>query len=160
MPSPTPDAAVHLIQIALTPIFLLSGIAAMLNLLSARLAKVSDRLDVLTGEIGDAAATALHTAEISELHRRSLLLDIAVVLGTTGATATCLAILTLFFLALGEIAASHVLLVFFGGAIVCTLGSVSLFGVEMLLGSNSLRTRMRLHVPLLTAPWRHRAPLP
>jgi hypothetical protein len=141
------EAAVHLIQVALTPIFLLSGIAAMLNVFAGRLARVADRLDHLSIELRTAPCTAEITAEIAHLHRRSMLLDSAVVLGTIGATATCLAILTLFFLGIGAFAVSAVLLFFFGGAILCTLLSVVLFGCEMLISSNGLRSRMRIHVP-------------
>jgi hypothetical protein len=145
----TLEGAVHLIQVALTPIFLLSGIAALLNVFAARMAKVADRLDHLSGELGDAAASPAMTGEIAALHRRSLLLDTAVVLGTAGATSTCLAILTLFFLGISAINVAGILLLFFGAAIVCTLGSVALFGWEMLIGSKGLRTRMRLHAPHL-----------
>jgi len=42
------DSVAHVIQVALTPIFLLSGIAALLNVFSARLARVADRVDLVT----------------------------------------------------------------------------------------------------------------
>lgn len=41
------DSVTHIIQVALTPIFLLSGIAALLNVFSTRLARVADRVDQL-----------------------------------------------------------------------------------------------------------------
>jgi hypothetical protein len=151
IPPLTLESAVHLIQVALTPVFLLSGIAALLNVYSARLARVADRLDELTVEHDRNGTTAgqVACAEIARLHRRSLVLDTTVVLGTVGAAATCMAILTLFLLALGNIAIAGPLLALFGVAIVCTLGSVAVFGVEMLLSSRGLRMRMHLHLPSL-----------
>ncbi len=80
----------HIIQLALTPVFLLSGIAALLNVFAGRLARVADRLDHLTVELRTANATLaaeIHL-EVVALHRRSVALDAAVVLGAIGAAAT------------------------------------------------------------------------
>ena len=148
----TLDSAVHLIQVALTPVFLLSGIAALLNVFAGRLARVADRLEALTGG-EDCETKAEFNDEIRRLHRRSLVLDAAVVLGTMGAAATCLAIMTLFLLALSNTAIAGILLFMFGLAIICTLGSVAAFGLEMLLSSRALRVRMHFHVPSLRLWW-------
>jgi hypothetical protein len=145
----TLESAVHLIQVALTPVFLLSGIAALLNVFATRLARVADRLESLDGNEGALETRAQMNEEIRRLHRRSLVLDVAVVLGTLGAAATCLAIMTLFLLALSNVSIAGVLLCLFAAAILCTLGSVAAFGLEMLLSSQALRTRMHFHVPAL-----------
>ncbi len=146
----TLETAAHLVQAALTPVFLLSGIAALLNVFAGRLARVADRLD----EVSAAAANGTETQsfqheEIVRLHRRSIMLDVAVMLGTVGAAATCLSILTLFLFAVSKKAIADVLLASFGVAILCTLGSVAFFGVEMLMSSSALRHRMRFHMPHL-----------
>lgn len=148
----TLDEAVHLIQVALTPVFLLSGIAALLNVYAGRLARVADRLDSLGGQLpacSDAERPELH-GELGQLHRRSLALDTAVVLGTVGAAATCLAILMLFVQALSRQLIAGILVTFFGLAIVCTLGSIAAFGAEMLMSSRGLRGRMVFHLPRLS----------
>jgi hypothetical protein len=150
MPTFTLDATAHLIQVALTPVFLLSGIAALLNVYATRLARVSDRLDVLTADRQHAAPTDDPVCdEITRLHRRSTILDIAVVLATFGAASTCCAILTLFLLAISNKAIAGILITFFGTAIVCTLVSVAVFGSELLLSSRAMRLRMHFHVPRL-----------
>jgi hypothetical protein len=143
------DSAVHLIQVALTPVFLLSGIAALLNVFAGRLARVADRLESLDGVDGEVESHVQRCDEIRRLHRRSVVLDVAVVLGTLGAAATCLAIMTLFLLALSNISIAGLLLCLFALAILCTLGSVVAFGFEMLLSSQALRSRMNFHVPAL-----------
>ena len=152
----TIESAGHLIQVALTPVFLLSGIAAMLNVFAGRLARVADRLDALTDMIDRQTCSANQKDELNRLHARSLALDTAVVLGTAGAATTCLAILTLFLFALSNRTIAGVLLAFFGIAIVCTLGSVGAFGVEMLVSSRGLRQRMVFHLPHLAWPRRNR----
>jgi hypothetical protein len=42
------DTVAHIIQVALTPVFLLSGIATLLNVFSTRLARVADRVDAVS----------------------------------------------------------------------------------------------------------------
>jgi hypothetical protein len=143
----TIESAGHLIQVALTPVFLLSGIAALLNVFASRLARVADRLDSLSGGMAGDGCTGPQQAELARLHRRSLALDYAVVLGTIGAALTCLAILTLFLFALSNKVIAGFLVAFFGLAVICTLGSVAAFGLEMLMSSRELRARMQFHVP-------------
>lgn len=145
------EAAVHLIQVALTPVFLLSGIAALLNVFAGRMARVSDRLDHLSADLrsADTKVAADIAVEIKALHKRSVMLDAAVILGSAGAAATCLNILTLFVLALADVKIAAILLLFFTAAILCTLGSVGAFGLEMLMSGSVLRGRMYGHVPSL-----------
>ena len=47
----TVESVAHVIQVALTPVFLLSGIASLLGVLSARLARVADRVDALAEQL-------------------------------------------------------------------------------------------------------------
>jgi hypothetical protein len=153
------EASVHLIQVALTPVFLLSGIAALLNVFAGRLARVADRLDHLTVELrtADALAATSITQEITGLHQRSLAMDWAVLLASVGAAATCLNILTLFVLSISAVEMAGLLLLFFAMALLCTLGSVGAFLAEMLMSSSIMRARMSVHVPgLELLGWRRR----
>lgn len=142
------DAA-HLIQTVLTPVFLLSGIGTLLNVFAGRLARVADQADALTKSTDEAA---LPTDErLCVLKRRALILDIAVVLATGAAAATCLSILALFLFALSKRAIATILLLLFGLAILLTLGSIIAFGLEMVLSNRAMRRRITLH--RLHLPW-------
>ena len=156
----TIETAGHLIQVALTPVFLLSGIAALLNVFASRLARVADRLEALTSTIGSLNCSAEQNNQLARLHNRSVALDWAVVLATAGAAATCLAILTLFLFALSNRAIAGVLVAFFGLAILCTLGSVIAFLLEMLMSSRGMRRQIRFHLPSLRWFSRKRSPAP
>jgi len=92
------DMVAHVIQVALTPVFLLSGIATLLNVFSTHLTRVADRVDQITTGIegADAGEVALLAAQLSHLRRRSLALDAAVLLAAFGGAATCASVLTLF----------------------------------------------------------------
>ena len=142
------DAA-HLIQTALTPVFLLSGIGTLLNVFAGRLARVADQADALTAANGSEAAA---NEKLLLLKRRALILDVAVVLATGGAAATCLSILALFLFALSNRAIAGILLMLFGTAVTCTFGSVLAFGLEMVLSNRAMRRRISFHLPRL---WHH-----
>jgi hypothetical protein len=138
------DTVAHIIQVALTPVFLLSGIATLLNVFSARLARVADRVEAVSKAIegADAAETQALSAQLAYLHRRSLALDIAVVLGAIGGAATCAAVLALFVGALRDAAVATVLFALFGIAVVCALGAIVAFTAEMLMASIGIRTEV------------------
>jgi hypothetical protein len=74
---PPLDVIALIIQIALTPVFLLSGIAALLGAFSTRLARIADRLDVLSQTLEKIGSTAgpQPLARRNVLRRRSWLLD-------------------------------------------------------------------------------------
>ena len=111
-PTSPPEVVAHIIQVALAPVFLLTGIATLLNVFSNRLARVADRVDQLTSLIEDAdkAKAMSLAAQLARLRRRSVALDVAVVLGALGAAATCASVLTLLVGALKNATVASVLL--------------------------------------------------
>jgi uncharacterized membrane protein len=132
------------IQLALTPVFLLTALAALLNVFSTRLGRVADRVDLLSADLQRGAAdTEFLSAQLDFLHRRSLILDVAVVLATVGGAATCAAALVLFFGTLGD--AEFRILVFglFGGAIIFTITALVTFAIEMIMAGLGLRSVVR-----------------
>jgi hypothetical protein len=135
------DVVAHVIQVALTPVFLLSGIATLLNVFSARLARVADRVDAVTKAMEGANAdeAKILSARLVHLHRRSLALDVAVVLGSIGGAATCAAVLVLFVGALRATTVASLLFILFPFAVVCALGAIGAFTAEMLLAGTGIR---------------------
>jgi len=135
------DLVAHVIQLALTPVFLLSGIATLLNLFATRLARVADLITkAIDGDDGDDPADL--AATLAYLRRRSLALDVAVVLGAVAGALTCVSVLTLFVGALKEATIASVLFTIFGLAVICTLGAIGAFTVEMLLAGSGMRAEV------------------
>jgi hypothetical protein len=135
------EAAAHVVQLALTPVFLLSGTATLLGVFAARLARVADRVDLLSQQAKDPVRDELLTL----LRRRSRVLDIAVVLSALAGGLTCATVLVLF---LGEVrgtAAANFLFLAFGGAIVLTMASLAAFVTEMLLAARGVRRAVDRH---------------
>jgi hypothetical protein len=143
------DSVAHVIQVALTPVFLLSGIAALLNVFSTRLGRVSDRVDQLAQQLAGADPEAARriSVQLAYQRRRSWILDGAVVLGALAGVATCGATLTLFVGALRDRAGASILFLLFGGAVMCTLGALAAFMVEMLIAGHGLRQEAQRHAP-------------
>lgn len=138
------DTIAHIIQVALTPVFLLSGIATLLNVFSTRLARIADRVEATTRALETAADDQRKaiSAQLKDLHRRSVALDVAVVLGAVGGAATCGAVLAMFVGALREETVVSLLFGLFGLAVVCTLCAIAAFTVEMLLAGTGLRAEV------------------
>ena len=149
MPLPQPpfdrlDDVAHIIQVALTPVFLLSSIGTLINVFSARLGRVSDQVD----KIMEASAIVADRdrlfgdRRLRQLKRRSRVLDIAVILASSGGVSTCGAALTLFYGALRDSGVASALYGLFGLAIVFTIASLVAFVYEMLLAGRFLRARV------------------
>ena len=135
------DLVAHVIQVALTPVFLLSGIATLLNVFSTRLARVADLIAKATDGSDMADIGDIH-AYLSYLRRRSLALDVAVVLGALAGGLTCASVLTLFVGALKDATVASVLFTTFGLAVICTIGAIGAFAAEMLIAGSGLRAEV------------------
>ena len=134
MNPPAVDAAAHVVQLALTPIFLLTGVASLLNVFSTRLGRIADQVDRLADE------PARSPRRLARLRLRSRALDLAVLLAAIAGALTCAAALTLF---VGEIRTGGAGLLFglFGGALVCSIAALGAFSFEMVLAGQGVRER-------------------
>jgi hypothetical protein len=137
MPASALDSAAHIVQLALTPVFLLSGVAALLNVFATRLGRISDHVDKLVGDPGDGAPDV--RAKLHYLRIRSGLLDVAVVLAASAGALTCAAALVLFLGAVRDSSAGAALFILFGGAIVLTTCALTAFVLEVLLAGIGIR---------------------
>jgi len=140
----TLDAVAHIIQVSLTPVFLLSGIATLLNVFSARLARVADRVEALSKALdaADPVQAKVLADQLVQLYRRSLALDTAVVLGAVGGAATCGAVLALLVSELGKATIAPILFTLFGLAVACALGAIMAFTAEMLIAGTGIRAEV------------------
>jgi len=156
MTMPLEDTA-HVISLALTPIFLLTGIAALLNVFSNRLARVADKLDKLVEQTGDSdfKQDVAILQQMNYLRRRSRVLDLAVILGALAGANTCAATFTLFVGVLRESATGSVLFFFLGFAILCTLGALAAYLFEMLIASRGIRAEVTSQQRSIVESTRH-----
>lgn len=127
------DDAAHVVQLALTPIFLLTGIASLLNVFSTRLGRIADQVDKLDSEDNPSPR------RLARLRLRSRSLDMAVLLAAIAGALTCSAALTLFVGEIKSAVAGKVLFALFGGALVCSVAALGAFSFEMVLAGRTVR---------------------
>ncbi len=135
------DNIAHVIQVALTPVFLLSGIGTLLNVFNTRLARVSDHAEhasTLLKECQTGEVVVLR-AHVRRLRRRTVALDVAIALAALGGAAACGAAFALFVGVLRDSATSVVLFVLFGASLGCTVGALAAFIGDSLLAWHGLQ---------------------
>ncbi len=132
----------HVIQQAVAPVFLLSGVAAMLNVLTNRLGRVIDRARRFEREYHDLpAGTERHDMRdrLATLSRRSRLINLAITLCTLCALLICLVIVTLFVAALMDVTASRWIAGLFIAAMLALIGGLIVFLQEIFIATASVR---------------------
>lgn len=137
------DSIAHVIEVALTPVFLLSGIGTLLNVINARSSHVSDQAGhaaALLSAEPEGAGSALVRAHLSRLRRRRLALDVALAQGAVGGAASCGAASALFVGALRDASGAGTLFVLFGLALACTVGALAALLADAGLAWYGLRT--------------------
>jgi len=141
MPTGTPvDAVAHVIQLAVAPVFLLSGIGAMLAVMTQRLSRVIDRARLLEAKLlaGSADEKTLH-AQLATLSRRAKLVSRSITLCTTTALLVCAVIAVLFLGASLGFDASGAVVALFIAAMLAFFVGLLIFLREILLATASLR---------------------
>ena len=135
----------HVIQLAIAPVFLLTAIGTILNVLTGRLGRAVDRRRVLTAELPrlDAGLAGLATQELDFEHQRIRLVYVAIGLAVLSALLVCLLISIAFIdafvaLDLGKLVASLFVL-----ALVALTGSLAVFMREIFLAVASVRAPIR-----------------
>ena len=132
----------HVIQQAVAPVFLLSGVAAMLNVLTNRLARVIDRARQFEREYHDLPAGAERhdmRERLAQLSRRSRFINRAITLCTICALLICLVIISLFVSALLDVNVSRWIAGLFVLAMLALVGGLMVFLQEIFVATASVR---------------------
>jgi hypothetical protein len=131
----------HVIQTALTPVFLLSGIGSLLNVFNQRLARVSDHYSHLYEllQTAEEDATAGLLRHLSRLSQRRVALDASVAFAAAAGAMTCAAAFALFLVTLRDSESGTALAWLFGAALFCTIAGLVAFIVDTALAWHGLR---------------------
>jgi hypothetical protein len=126
------------IQLALTPVFLVTGIAALLSVMTGRLARIIDRWRQLTESPDRLALREQLAVEFCNLQRRRRLAGSAITSCTLAALLICTVIVALFLEALLNIELRLLIgIVFTGGTFALVIG-LGYFLVEVHLASTTV----------------------
>ena len=131
----------HVIQLAVAPVFLLTGVGAMLGVMAGRLGRVIDRSRVLEDRL--AAATPererRYRDELVLLERRGSLMQRAIGLCTASALLVCSVIVILFVGAFLETDVSGVIGLLFVAAMLALFLGLLMFLAEIRLAIRGMR---------------------
>jgi hypothetical protein len=131
----------HVIQLAVAPVFLLTGVSGLLGVLTNRLARIIDRARALEDRVGKApeAEQARMQAELRLLSQRARRINTAVSLSTFCALLICAVIVALFVGAFLATDVSMVIGVIFTAAMLALFTALVSFLREIHIATRSLR---------------------
>ncbi|UVC08869.1 DUF2721 domain-containing protein [Rhizobium sp. TH2] len=132
-------SVVNVLETALTPVFLLAGTAGMLNVVSTRLARISDRAnDVADIVISGEKASSARSRQLAYLRRRTLALETSAILAGASAIFTCLSTLGLMAGAIREDFREAMLIWLFSLSVILLMGAFVAFMYEMISAARSM----------------------
>ena len=139
----TVDVISHNIQLAVAPVFLLTGIASILNVLTNRLGRVIDRARRIEAEIAgyDLDARKRASLELSFLGRRMAAAHWAIGLCTLSALFVCVVVAILFVGDVLPTRASAAVVPLFILVMVLLIAGLLLFLFEVQIATRSVRVR-------------------
>ena len=135
----------HQIQLAVAPVFLLAGIAGMINVLAHRLARVVDRSRQLEVEPpdGNEVVRRLYFDELTILDRRMRVVNWSLSCCTAGALFVCVVVAILFVASLARFAFANTIALLFILAMLLLIAGLILFLYEVRLATRALRISRR-----------------
>jgi hypothetical protein len=133
----------HVIQLAIAPVFLLSGVGAILAVLINRLGRIVDRYRSLENGRPKAEARGAMVADIEMtiLSRRARLIHWAISLCTVGALFICIVIAMLFVGSMLEVGVSQAIALMFVAAMLALIAGLLSFLREITLATGSIHVQ-------------------
>ena len=133
----------QVIQLAIAPVFLFSGVGTLLIVLTNRLARIVDRTRLLESRAAAPPAGDAPDPELDVLHRRAYVIDWAVSLATLAALLICCVVGILFVGAFFDVHVTRPVALCFVAAMAALIGALLCFLREILLATSGLRPRRR-----------------
>ncbi|HEX8420175.1 MAG TPA: DUF2721 domain-containing protein [Sphingomonas sp.] len=143
---PAVSTIAQTIQLSLSPVFMLAGIGALLNVLAGRLSRVIDRaraLELLHPR-SSGPEHERHVAELRLLDRRMTIINAALFLAVTSAIMTCLVVALLFVAELAKLHFGTLVAVSFILAMVLLIAALVSFMVEVRVSLRAIHIRPEL----------------
>ena len=130
----------HVIQLAVAPVFLLTGVAGILSVLVNRLARVVDRFRVLDTQFPQASELTIHhiRQEMHALSQRARMIHWAIGLCTGCALLVCVVIATMFFSSVVGVDLSILVSVLFILAMLTLVAGLLCFLYEIQVATSSI----------------------
>ena len=145
-PNLSVNTVADVVRIAIAPVFLLSGIAAFVNVCTARLSRIVDRSREIEPKLL-ASRGHEHDRWLGELHvldRRMRLVSWAISLSVLSAVLICAVVVLLFGATITRLHVATAIALLFIGSMVAIGVGFAVFLVETRVGSRAVRIRSEL----------------
>ena len=143
---PAVSTIAQTIQLSLSPVFMLAGIGALLNVLAGRLSRVIDRaraLELLHPR-SSGPEHERHVAELRLLDRRMSIINAALFLAVSSAIMTCMVVALLFVAELAKLHFGTLVACSFILAMVLLIAALVSFMVEVRVSLRAIHIRPEL----------------
>jgi len=139
-----PSSFLPVIELAITPVILISGVGALMLTLTNRLGRVVDRTRALAGQMKGATGVEREhlDTQISILWRRAKLVRLAVTFAGSSMLLSCLLVMAIFIDVIAETDFARTLVVIFVASVVCLITSLAAFLRDIWMSLRTLQLEM------------------
>ena len=139
LPPTAPNDVTSAIQLAIAPVFLLTGIAGMLNVMANRLSRVIDRARALTETAAGSTEPDWVRFQLVSLNHRRHLANRAITACTAAALLVCIVIVTLFVQQTFQVHFRWLVSILFTAATLALVVGLAFFLREVQLAAKTIR---------------------
>ena len=146
MPWPSITQLIPVLQTAIGPAILISGVGLLLLTMTNRLGRAIDRARILKGQVivASEAGRAKIAAQLTILWRRARLIRLAITMAAISALLAGLLIIVLFFTALWQLETPWLISGLFVVCLLCLIGSLCVFILDINQSLAALRLELAL----------------
>ena len=147
MPGTTLDELIPVLQVAIGPVVLISGVGLLLLTMTNRYGRVIDRARILSAELrqGATAEQGRILGQLSILSRRAELIRLAIVLASFNVLADALLIIALFLTALLGLETALIISALFMLGMLCLIASLIFFILDLNQSLAAVRLELGEH---------------
>jgi hypothetical protein len=128
----------HVVQMAVAPVFLLTGVGSILAVLTTRMGRVIDRAHRIDGWIEDGKDPTNYARELDSLRNRLKIIHQAITLCSLSAFCVCAVVFTIFVGTYADVRIGGAVAFLFAAAMVMLIGALGLFVLEVQIARRSI----------------------
>ena len=136
--SPEISDIAHVVQMAVAPVFLLTGVGSILAVLTTRMGRVIDRAHRIDSFIDNGKDPAHYARELDTLRQRLGIIHQAITLCSLSAFFVCAVVFTIFVGTYADVRIGDAIALLFAGAMVMLIGALGLFVLEVQVARRSI----------------------
>lgn len=136
--SPEISEIAHVVQLAVAPVFLLTGLGSILSVLTTRMGRVIDRAHRIEGWIDDGKNPAHYATELATLSQRLGIIHHAITACSLSAFLVCAVVFTIFVGTYADVQIGGAVAFLFAAAMIMLIGALALFMSEVQIARRSI----------------------